>query len=286
MHRHNPTGTLQRPWRRLRGPLLGGLLLGGAWLGLAGLAGCSHRREDPAKQGLTAAADAEWTWIQAAKKTLDARRAELAQARAAATLRPGTPAPPAVAALEKEVTSRADELGRRLVDFINADPPIEGEKLSGRRLAAVRLKSDEDILVAHQFIERGGDYRRAIEIYEAALEVDPENPRLQEELASARARRYMTAERFSQVEKGMTLDQVRELLGQPNLRDVREFPERGIVAWFYSRDAAGRAAAVWFARDNGTFSVYLADFHAIEASDEAGTPAAQPTAPPTPAPGS
>ena len=79
-----------------------------------------------------------------------------------------------------------DELDRRLVDFINADPPREGEKPSGRLLAALRMKSDEDILLAHHFIEQGGDYRRAIEIYEAALAVDPDNPRLEQELRAPR----------------------------------------------------------------------------------------------------
>jgi tetratricopeptide (TPR) repeat protein len=275
MQHHHP-GT-SRTLPRL---LLGALLVSTT---IAGLSGCSPRRQDPAATGRTAAGESEWKWLRSAKQALDGRRAQLAQLRTANAR--SAAAPPAVAAsmaaLEKEVAARSDELGRRLVDFINSDPPVEGEKLAGRRLEAVRMKSDEDIAAAHEFIERGGDYRRALEIYEAALAVDPDNPRLQQELASARSRRYMTAERFGQAEKGMTLDQVRDLLGQPNLRDVREFPDRGIVAWFYARDAAGRAAAVWFARDNGVFTVYLADFHAIEIPEAAGLPpASPPQAPP------
>ena len=38
----------------------------------------------------------------------------------------------------------------------------------------------------------------------------------------------------------MTQDEVRGLLGQPNLRDVRDFPERGVTAWFYTKDAEGK----------------------------------------------
>jgi outer membrane protein assembly factor BamE (lipoprotein component of BamABCDE complex) len=245
-------------------------LLAACLAATGGLAGCSRRSADPAQQGRATAADAEWAWIQSTKKSVDARRAQLAQARAANT--------PELGALEREVASRAEELDRRIVGFINADPPAEGEKLAGRRLEAVRLKSDEDILLAHEFIEQGGDYRRAIEIYEAALAVDPDNPRLADELAAARARRYMTAERFAQVKKGMTQDEVRELLGQPNVRDVREFPERGITAWFYTRDADGRAAAVWFSRGSSRDlpAVYMADFHAVEA------PGQGPVSPPAP----
>jgi hypothetical protein len=248
-------------------------LLAVSLVATGGLAGCSRRGADPAQQGRATAADAEWDWIRSTKKSVDARRAQLAQARAANPADRG-----ALEGLEREVASRAEELDRRIVGFINADPPAEGEKLAGRRLEAVRLESDEDILLAHEFIERGGDYRRAIVIYEAALAVDPDNPRLAGELEAARARRYMTAGRFSQVKKGMTQDEVRELLGQPNLRDVREFPERGVTAWFYTRDVDGRAAAVWFSRGSSRDlpTVYMADFHAVEAPGQG--PASPPPA--------
>lgn len=241
------------------------------WLGLAALAGllltvptgCTGKRDGgtsrkdtgPAKSSETA----EWAWLQQAKKALDARREELAQALAQAQGKNAD-----ADALQKDVAARGDELNRRLVDFINANPPAEGEKPAGRLLDAIRMKSDEEIALAHQFIQQGGDYRRAIEIYEAALSVDPDNPRLKGELDSARAHRYMTAERFAQVKKGMTQDEVRALLGPPNLRDVRDFPERGVTAWFYTKDADGRAAAVWFAKENGAFAVYMADFHAVD----------------------
>jgi outer membrane protein assembly factor BamE (lipoprotein component of BamABCDE complex) len=190
-----------------------------------------------------AAADAEWAWLQQAKKNLDAARQEKKA---------------------EETAALGEELDRRLVDFINASPLPEGEKPSGRFLAALWMKSDEDIRLAHRFIEQAGDYRRAIEIYEAARAVDPDNPQLAQELASARAHRYMTVERFLNVKKGMTQDEVRTLLGQPNLRDVRDFPERGITAWFYTKDAEGKAAAVWFAKEKGVPTVYMADFAAIE----------------------
>jgi tetratricopeptide (TPR) repeat protein len=242
---------------------LGGLLLAAP----AGLAGCNGKRGSGASGGTSgagtdrqaAATAADWAWLQQAKKALDAEREQLAGAKAVPA-DPKTAAPET--ALEKDVTARAEELNRRLVDFINASPPVEGEKPVGRLLEALRLKSDEDIRLARTYIEQSGDYRRAIEIYEAALAVDPENPRLQQELKSARTHRYMTAERFAQVKKGMTQDEVRSLLGQPNLRDIRDFPDRGISAWFYTKDVDGRAAAVWFAKGQ----VYMADFNAIEAA--------------------
>jgi tetratricopeptide (TPR) repeat protein len=247
--------------RWLAGAALGGLLLAAP----AGLTGCGDERGGTpghGSAGQTAGADAEWRWLQESRKALAGRREQLAQVPA-----PGKPAPPERAPLEKDVMARSEELSHRLIDFINANPPAEGEKPAGRLLEALRMKSDEDIVLAHQFIEQGGDYRRAIEIYEAALAIDPDNPRLKGELAEARAHRYMTAERFAQIKKGMTQDEVRALLGQPNVRDVRDFPERGVTAWFYAKDADGRAAAVWFSRENPEKAagvVYRADFNAVE----------------------
>ena len=243
------------------------------------LSSCSAKRGEPSgdSAGQAAAeraanvANAEWAWLQQAKKTLDGERAQLAQIRAR---QPAAPPSTTTSAGERAVAARAEELNRRLVDFINARPPTDGEKPSGRLLEAVRMKSDEDILLAHEFIRQAGDYRRAIDIFEAALAVDPDNPRLRQELDDARARRYMTAARFAQVKKGMTRDEVRATLGQPNVRDVREFPERGISAWFYTKDVDGRAAAVWFAKDKGgVATVYMADWNAVDVPREA--PAAQ-----------
>jgi len=245
--------------RRLTSTALAGLLLAAlAGTGCTGKRGAAPGSSERATARQTAE-NAEWAWLQAAKKTLDASRGQRAALPATDT--------GGREKADKEITARSEELNRRLVDFINANPPLEGEKPAGRLLDAIRLKSEEDILLGHQFIERGGDYRRAIEIYEAALAVDPDNPRLRQELDNADAHRYMTAARFAAVKKGMTQDEVRDLLGAPNLRDVRDFPERGIAAWFYAKDGEGRAAAVWFSKgfskDKGVYTVYQADFKAL-----------------------
>ena len=252
-------------------------LLAFAALGAA-FAGCSRSSPAPDEQGREAGAEAEWSWIRGTKRELDARRRELARLEAAQPR--NAPAPAALTALREEVRGLSEELNRRLVDFLNARPPVAGEPLAGRTLEAVRMKSDEDVRLAREHIEKGGDYQRAVEIYEAALAVDPDNPRLRQELASAQARRYMTAERFAQVREGMTQDEVRSLLGQPNLNNVREYPERGITAWFYTKDSQGAAAAVWFQRQAKGSLVYQADFDALGPGPSGGetTPPASPSA--------
>jgi len=245
------------PWQRGAG-LLCGLLL------IAGIA-CGRAAEERQAAGRRPAADTEWTWLQQTKRTLDGQRAKLADGGAGD------------ANLAGQSAALAAELNRRLAEFINADPPVQGQPLNARQQAAIRMKSDEDILLGRQFIAQGGDYQRAIEIFKEALVVDPGNPRLREELAKAQARRYMTRQAFAQVKEGMDQEQVRGLLGQPNLHNVRDYPSRGVVGWFYPRDESGTAAAVWFHNDGGRYTVYLADFDALQPHQPAAP--APPTAP-------
>ncbi len=243
---------------------LGPLTLLCGLLALPLLTACSDPGDDGQDRTHAVAADAEWNWLQRAHQELETRRQELARTEAEVRKNARDPAAdPAVQTLARDVRTRADELRRRLLDFINANPPVAGVKPAGRTLEAIRLKSDEDLLVAAEHMNEGGDYRTAIDIYEAALAVDPDNPRLRQELEKARARRYMTRERFEQVQEEMTADQVRALLGPPNANDVREYPKRGVTAWFYARDAKGAAAAVWFEKKGERQVVYEADFEAL-----------------------
>ncbi|MFL6261173.1 MAG: hypothetical protein ACJ76Y_15850 [Thermoanaerobaculia bacterium] len=237
----------------------GAALLCGALLLAA--AGCGQRAEEKAARPESSESRSEWAWLQRTKPELDARRARLA----------AQPDP----RLQKETQALSGELNRRLAAYLNADPPVQGEPLSERQKAALRMKSDEEIHLARTWIEQGGDYQRAIDIYKEALLVDPENPRLREELTRAEARRYMTRETFAQARKGMEPDEVRRLLGAPNLNNVRSYPERGVTGWFYPRNAGGAAAAVWFHKEDGRMVVYLTDFDALHPQ----------AAPPAPAPG-
>jgi len=238
-------------------------------------AAACHADPRPDRQPAPPGAEAEWAWLLAAKQRLDAERAQLA-ALGGAGEAPAAPAPaPGAAAaaealsprdrLAREADALAQQFGRRLVAYINANPPVEGAPLAARQLAAIRMKSDEEIAAAHEFIARGGDYRRAWEIYEAALAGDPQNPRLREELARAQAARYMSAGRFARAAPGMTAEQVRAALGPPNVHDVHSFADQGVVGWFYPRDASGTAAAVWFEKRAGKLTVYRCDWNALPA---------------------
>lgn len=253
---------------------------------LALLPGCGPRQEERQDARQTEVTVAEWDWLQQTKQRLDEQRERLAQLEG--RLEAGKPPSEEVLRLRKEVDDLGEDFNRRLVEYVNAHAS-SGETPGERQLAAIRMKSDEDILLAREYIEEAGDYRRAIEIYETALAADPENPRLRTELETAKARRYVTRERFALVREGMAQEEVRRLLGPPNLQDVREYPERGVTAWFYPKDASGAAAAVWFRKGDSTIEAYQLDFDAIQPPAATATPgaprrpAARPQATPPPA---
>ena len=248
-----------------------------ALLGTAALAtGCGPTRNETGTEPRQATSEAEWAWLQKTQQTLAEQRTRLAAT---------DPVDPRTAALRKQTAALTAELNARLVAFINADPPVQGQPLSVRQKAAIRMKSDEDILLAREFIDQGGDYQRAIEIYKEALATDPGYARLEEELARAQARRYVTRDAFAQLKKGMTQDEVRGLLGPPNLHSVKDYPDRGVIGWFYPKDASGAAAAVWFAKSEAGYAVYLFDFDALQPQapgQTPGAPAEPPRRPQTP----
>ena len=59
---------------------------------------------------------------------------------------------------------------------------------------------------------------------------------------------------------------MREVLGPVNLRNLKEYPDRGVTAWFYLKEAGG-AAGVYFRKKGGKLTVYKADFEAVKKQD-------------------
>jgi tetratricopeptide (TPR) repeat protein len=230
--------------------------------------------------------DAEWASIQEAKTVLDAKRQELADLEAQAApatdaseaeaTEDGAEAVPAVdhtaeiEALNQEVTTLADDLGARLVAFLNQDQVLADQGPTERQLAAIRLKSAEDMLVAQEWIDEGGDYRQAITIYETALRLDPDNTALKAALASATENRFMSEDRFAAVTKGMTDQEVRAAVGIPLHQNIKTYEEKGVTAWFYPTSEDGAAAAVWFRPgDDGVMVSYLVKYDAVPGKDAA-----------------
>ena len=236
---------------------------------IAALAGCGDRSE-----GRAAAARAhERAAMQRDKQQLDVERAELARLRGHLASVPiaadGTPAIPGDAAIANEVATRqqriaarSSSLGERLVRHLGGlRRGAAGEGPEWQQ--AVRLKSDEDVAVAQEWIERGGDYRRAIEILETQRVLDPGYPRLEQALARARDMRFVTTERFARVQEGMTPIDVRAALGPVNLRQVLRRPAERLEAWYYPKRGGGRAAVYFrYDQERRGYVVYRTDLAA------------------------
>ncbi len=267
------------------------LALSGVALALFVLLGCEGTSEVDEQAAKTAE---EWAWLEQAKTEIDGKRAELAEVKdqiaagpeaaaagpEAAAAGPegegeeGAEAPPSpeeLAAqadgLQQEVYGLADAFGSRLAQFINDQQISVGGELTEVQTGAIRMKSDEDIELARDYIERGGEYQRALDIYAQALTFDPDYDKLLAAKADAEARRYMTEERLAEVKKNMTEGEVRTLLGTPKSQNVRDF-EQGVVGWFYPKEEPNTAAAVFFKEKKGEFKVYKTDFEAVKAATE------------------
>ena len=269
-----------------------GLLVGAALAAVVLLAACGGgaAKKDQAKAE-------EWAWLTDAKQNLDTKRQELAalveqaEMEAAAVTEEvaeemGAPEEVAeevgeavaevdlgaqITELEAEVETLTEEFANRLVAYINADPMIEGEPPTESQVNALRMKSAEDIILAQEWIVKGGDYKRAIEIVNTAMMFDENNPELAAALADFEANRFMTEEKFATAEKGMNEVQIRRALGQVNLHNIREYEDKDVVAWFYPTAEDGKAAAVWFQpnKKTGVLEVYQIKFLAIDPSQMA-----------------
>lgn len=222
----------------------------------------------------------EWAAVQSENDALRALRAELQELRAQAeagfdeAAEDGTSPEEQQANLEAviesktaEVNSDADAFNGVLVEFINKYAGFEGEEIDEIQLQAIQMKSDEDIELALDYIRRGGDYKRAIDILTNALMVDPDNERLKAEIEAAEEARYMDEERFARVTKGMTQAQVAKTIGQVFYRNIREQEDRGVTTWLYPR-LEGAAAAVYFRKSGETLVVYETNFEAVKPAAE------------------
>lgn len=243
-----------------------------AALALLPLTACSSGEDETAavdaeRSAMLAQLEQEQQELQQVRQDLADLRERLAQAEAG-ELPEGEEADPTelrtqIEQKDAELTDKAGALNQALTEFINADPPIEGEPIPEATAAAITMKVDEDILLAREYITEGGDYARAITMYDNILAYAPENANVLEAKAEAERLRYMDEERFSQVEEGMTEAQVEEVLGKTNPRNRRNFEDVGRAAWYYPKSPDGDAAAVMFRERNGRLEVYETNFDAV-----------------------
>lgn len=259
---------------------------------LALFAACSGGGQDDSAEQ----ASAQWNEIQEQKKKLDAQRAELLQLEeqlvAADAAEDGEQAagdadsegsedaetepaeapmtPEEIQAkiddLRSDMTSETDALYGKVVETINNSGLVEGAELTPEQRQAFDMKAEIDIIYAQEYIDRGGDYQRAIDIYSQALRSDPTNEKLLAAKAEAEKLQHMDEERFSLVKKGMTQAEVRGVLGTVKNTNVREFTEQNRIGWFYRKEDGGAAGVYFKEKSQGSdnWVVEIFDFDAIK----------------------
>ncbi len=142
----------------------------------------------------------------------------------------------------------------QLVPYINDNPDSHEAKAAYADYLAK--------FVAPGFITEMGNYRKAVEVYDEALSLDPENAEIQALRDEAESLKFMTQERFDTVSKGMYTDEVEAICGVANPKHIREEIQNGktLVGWYYPTKDRG-AAGVYFQDDK----VYNMKFDAIKA---------------------
>lgn len=228
-------------------------------LALAGLVACGPGDAEEEAAGLDPVArEAQVADLEQRQQELQAQREELRAARERIEAREAQEGDAEIdfEARRAELATAGEQLGMEAAEFINADPPVVGEPMGELNQRAFDVKAREDIELAQEYIDQGGDYGRAIRIYEDILTMDEDNELALAAKAEAEGMRYANDERFAQVEQGMTQAQVREIMGVPFHRNVREYEDEGVVLWTYPRGGGQPAVGVYFRERNGQMQAF------------------------------
>jgi tetratricopeptide (TPR) repeat protein len=115
---------------------------------------------------------------------------------------------------------------------------------------AAHLYAREKIMLGDEYMNVLSRYDKAIDLYGAALVLDPDNATARERMALAQSRRFVSIEAFSAVRAGMKEEEVRRIVGQPREDWIKQVVQKSRVysVWIYPKRDGG-ASAIYF--DNG-----------------------------------
>ena len=179
----------------------------------------------------------EWTLLQADYQWLE-------------TLRKSTPILPATASRKEQIEALL-EIDRKveptLTSFLGKVREYYDRTGDPR---AAKLYADEKVAIADEYANVLSRYDRAIDLYNAALAVDPSNAVARRHLDEAQARRFVSMNAFANVRTGMKEQEVRDLVGLPREDWIRQVIQSNRVfsVWIYPKQDGG-ASAIYF--DNG-----------------------------------
>ncbi len=131
---------------------------------------------------------------------------------------------------------------------------------------ALDIYSMEAILVAQDMVTQAGDYSKAIDHLYAASSLYEQvgldiYGGIDEKIAWLNDWRFINQERFDEVKKGMTKEEVKVVAGVPYYQNIQTDEKRGVETWLY-RKPDGGAAAIYFKMKTDT--VYNKNYDAIK----------------------
>lgn len=124
---------------------------------------------------------------------------------------------------------------------------------------AANLFVEEELMYARSLTSKGR-FAAAIPYFEDALSRSPHDDALAAELEEIRARIVVPRDRFTQLSRDMTKEQVRDLLGSPRPGWTHSIEKSGHTyeTWYYKREGGG-TASVGFVDD----ALFLAEYGEI-----------------------
>jgi tetratricopeptide (TPR) repeat protein len=124
---------------------------------------------------------------------------------------------------------------------------------------AARLLATEKILLGDQYMSVLSRYDKAIDLYRAALDIEPASTDAASRIKLAEERRYVSMASFATIKQGMKELDAQRIVGLPREDWIKQVVQKNRVysVWIYPK-ADGGAAAIYF--DNGV--VYHTNWNA------------------------
>jgi tetratricopeptide (TPR) repeat protein len=124
---------------------------------------------------------------------------------------------------------------------------------------AGQVLAREKIIMGDEYMQYLSRYDKALELYRAAMELDPNSADAKKRVEMAEQRRFVSMNAFATVKSGMKEDVVRGLVGLPREDWIKQVVQNNRIysVWIYPKEDGG-ASAIYF--DNGV--VYHTNWNA------------------------
>ena len=178
--------------------------------------------------------DREWNALMTEYQNLQSLRSGIAQPPSGATRKQQIEA---LLANDRKVQPVYDPFMARLAEYLDrtGDP------------RAAHVVAVEKIRIGDEYLNVLSHFDKAVNSYQAALDIDPTNEDARARLARAQKLRFVSMEQFSTVTEGMKEDVVRGSVGMPREDWIKQVVQRNRVytVWIFPKQDGG-AAAIYF----------------------------------------